>query len=1522
MTIAFDVAEQFAARPTLRRVAVATLRQELRQLYPTLQIDPQTAVVSRKTTATRLSSSASQEAQPLVDCLLEHFAAQSSVKWSSAQHMLLGAAGPLSVEMSDVSALLNRVALGLFETFKLALVNYWSECTEESVGCRSRWEWLAGRIKQVLLDELSTTPYREQSPMARKWLHDVALFPEKAERERLAVQRPLPSTCIIRLQVGGPDSKSVILPALVIFNTRKGNEQVLMYQLSGRYQSWPTFSAWERSLAYLLDDQVEKLNVQWTAHEPEDDIFGVLAMALLENQLVGIQGLESSPDYDLDRLEHSLAALTDICGLFEVESARSSALDIERLPLWMRNAQEADRNQYSRLMVDLAVTQKRSGGHSFNEGLPPILEFASRSLAMAIAQDHLDGVDFLPEQIQVRINKVTAIAVPSGGQVVVSGGVEPVIMTFPEFALENLAGLPPGEIKVYRTDGKPLPHWMTGEYLKELTVRVDIGQVYPDLLKRYLVTDTAEAQRREALFAAQLRLQLPLQALEQKIKGDLSQRAYQSVCAIMQTSVTERRVGTRPIVLRPLSFVRQPGHRADVVANMFVIGPQDNAVGPHVLYRPFAHTPLTEFANWSALLAAVKQPGALQNDILVWLSDSARPVYANGGFDEPHIVRFGLGSDSAPLEKPQPAVLGTDVLRGDIMLGLFNANARALIELADRNAVSNAESRWALFKEGGWLLLNTVLPLFSGPFANALWLEQLLSGVDQQLSRPVSENEGGSAQLAGLLLNISLVLLHSGVSLNNLASVNRLATRRMLAEPVMAADPVTVRQAPAVAGSLLSDVRTVLDFSWSQPGNRLSGAQRLELEKFKIRPATVPGNPVASGTYAGLYSFNDLWLARVGSDLFRVTVGEDGVRVVRPDSPEVPGPWLRHDGQEWNLDLGLHLRGGGPKKNIRQMARQNAENLTRINQSLAELDGRETELVNRITGYNAHLNTATGEVRQLFFDRLESAMGEEVELLKQRMNLWEQLRAGDRPPERQRAQDIARVTIYLEFLEGRLAAENGILAGTEIAKMAGTGSVLSDENIETYLGLFKSLSNRQEKGMHWSQIRESLWERLRAVPKVGEEFWRKQVTTLYQGKLFSNLEWSFQHMMSYLELCFSREHMTANEEFRPFKELRNDMGLSGAFASHAELERPNDYSLAERIDVLESVLREYHKARGIADDVDAGLFTGDQVQYLESFRRELNMLCERTQTQLAKLIQENVEPSPAVVEYVPRVAQPDKRVIRTRNHRSFVGHVRRDDKSFPGEVADVMNTQTGQVISSWHRHADGQWVEMQTARPERPTPGARPVSASELQKRARTFLLEVEPALEKARSQATQAYEPEDIEDILVFKAGKLIALAEQMTESARTSENLSQQLTSSAAQLRDAAARLTAEGRRLRITMIKSQPPTAARISYLHRQGEINISSFEGRKNMSGARRDDFLQEYAIRDKDNRLLWWAHFHYRNETDSAQAFTAAHLKLPEQRMIGYKSLIKSSGGAKDVVNIYRSAIGRDVAQRLFLVLSP
>ena len=40
-----------------------------------------------------------------------------------------------------------------------------------------------------------------------------------------------------------------------------------------------------------------------------------------------------------------------------------------------------------------------------------------------------------------------------------------------------------------------------------------------------------------------------------------------------------------------------------------------------------------------ALFEALKQPGALQDSILTWMSDQARGTYANGGFVEPHLRR-------------------------------------------------------------------------------------------------------------------------------------------------------------------------------------------------------------------------------------------------------------------------------------------------------------------------------------------------------------------------------------------------------------------------------------------------------------------------------------------------------------------------------------------------------------------------------------------------------------------------------------------------------------------------------------------------------------------------------------------------------------------------------------------------------------------------------------------------------------------------------------------------------------------
>ena len=98
------------------------------------------------------------------------------------------------------------------------------------------------------------------------------------------------------------------------------------------------------------------------------------------------------------------------------------------------------------------------------------------------------------------------------------------------------------------------------------------------LIKRKLLTNTQDTSRRQGLYSRHLRIQLPLQALQRKIRGEdgLDERGYQYLLAAMQEDPAQRYVDGLEIVIRPLAFI--PGGRtdnkADVVANMFVIGPR------------------------------------------------------------------------------------------------------------------------------------------------------------------------------------------------------------------------------------------------------------------------------------------------------------------------------------------------------------------------------------------------------------------------------------------------------------------------------------------------------------------------------------------------------------------------------------------------------------------------------------------------------------------------------------------------------------------------------------------------------------------------------------------------------------------------------------------------------------------------------------------------------------------------------------------------------------------------------------
>lgn len=1245
------------------------------------------------------------------------------------------------------------------------------------------------------------------------------------------------------------------------------------------------------------------------------------ALDVLEGQLHEIQDVLALGLGEFDEIERYLAKVTDVSGLLRDAStakiaARLSRLD--QLPDWLRNAPAVDRLDYSRTLAALAVVSARAEGKSWDDDLPPILEYANKALQNRMREDHPEATALTFNDVTVHIAKVTAAAVPSGGQIVTVGSVEHIRMDVASFALDNLSSLSNDTLTLSLRDGGPLPAWLTADYLKQLVRRVDIGRTYPALLRRYLITDAAQVATRQALFADQLRVQLPLKALEQKIRGEghLTQAGYRCVRSLLQPSTQ-----TAAAVLRPLAFVAEPGAPADSVSNMFVIGGADVAIGPFVLYRPFDKVPLTEFASWSALRDAVAQDGDLQDQVLAWMSEHAAQRYGNGGFAQPHLMRFGQGSDFAPLKVPAPAQLDLSLVQGDVFSALFNANARALADLADLESVSNAESRWALIKRGGWLALEAVMPFLSGSVGSALWLVQVMVSVDQVLAaeRRKAKGEGVEAWNT-LLLMISMILLHHGFTDQLELSRRPLSLKRAVGRPGNQADlPIPDQiDLPKV------DAKRV-DFSWSSASHHLTEAQTEALERLKVSPEPVLGAPSAQPETEGLFQQDQRWFVRLSTGVYEVALDEEGASIVNTGNPSANGPRLHRVNQAWTLDLSLRLRGGAPKRSLRQLSLENAATLKRVTEAKELLDKRTYALYKKFVDWDVEFQASSERVPAELISRFETDLKEICANVEQKKQLDLELRPADRAANKTVGKELQAVCRRIAYFEAMLLENMLKQARTQMALPETLSETsVTHSNVNVYLKLFEDILALQNRGVHWSDVREGFWRELRAVPKVGEGFWRDNVLELHQGGLCTHMNWRISRLWSLLELTFSKDEILLGQGAKELKDLRTDERLHAAFSSHAELEKPNDYTPAEETSVLESSLREYERGTLIATYAHESAPDAMVPEYFSRFLEDLSWISDRAEHRLSELIRESAEPPAQPSEYAPRLKQPRRRVFKTRAQRTLIGRLREGESDLPGVVLDVTQAAGDAVIGTYHLHENGEWVEVKVVPAAKPMRGETTVALAELKRQATAGLARIEPDISTVRRQSARISEPEDMQDILEQKAEKLSALADKLVahlaDSPR-SEEPGSTLQSLIDQLRSGAARLIEEGRNVRVAMIKNQPPTAARLSYLAREREVNIARFDGRKNMSGAKRNDFLQEYVIRDKDQRVLWWAHFHYASEATADDAFTAAHLKIPEQRFIGYKALVKAAKDDGAVVTVYRSAIGKDVAQRLFLGLA-
>ncbi|MDU7559247.1 MAG: hypothetical protein E7K65_15570, partial [Pseudomonas sp.] len=338
--------------------------------------------------------------------------------------------------------------------------------------------------------------------------------------------------------------------------------------------------------------------------------------------------------------------------------------------------------------------------------------------------------------------------------------------------------------------------------------------------------------------------------------------------------------------------------------------------------------------------------------MLTWLTDSARTMYDNGGFKEPHFVRFNLEDDFpvATFEKPEPATLavngvGSDLAQhlgnGQLLPYLYQINALALVHQADRDTVSNRESRWRLFLQGANLFFNIfMLPYLRGPVMLTAWFLLLV----QALARDVpalSSDDAVTRELAvvDLLQNLAMALLLVGAKPSSpLASPQARSTPLLRRAPI----PRRISKAwpplpPAIVkdgivfmpGEWQTKAIEDLDFSFASANNRLTPDLRKKLVTLAVpKPQALP-LPKRSDALAGLYLTEGGGYALIEGAYYPVEIEAGEVSIVG-------GPALQADAQgRWTVDLKMRLSGGAPSKQVKALRERNAQRGITLRDELA-----------------------------------------------------------------------------------------------------------------------------------------------------------------------------------------------------------------------------------------------------------------------------------------------------------------------------------------------------------------------------------------------------------------------------------------------------------------------------------------------------------------------------------------------------------------------------------------------------------
>ncbi|MBT2298635.1 dermonecrotic toxin domain-containing protein [Pseudomonas fluorescens] len=1558
--LAQSVSLQFSSRPTFEQFAKRMLEQAIKEKYPTLAFD-----LSKTRLATPDTASRGYLLEPFMARVLDYLALGTPVQFNdrNGRRSFLSDAPPRllspddgKLDMKVIKKLLLELPWSVPIGLEDALTRYWNANidtgpqTDRQDGT-SRWQWLSDVLRNLL--HIRGLQQPGLSEEARDALDQIVQWPDREQRFRRHGQSSVYAYSLETRLTRDGSSSVLISSEMLLVRSKNNSTRLLLCSPAGAVQAFESLEAFTQHWGSVIASRYLVDSVTCQRNEISGNAFETQAALILEQQLADLMAVQLPSRIGLPALKALYAELSDPAR-YLLDAPRpmpeTAARIAPLIPDWLKQASVIDRTKIQQYSLALASAKKRNQGRTFLSDIQDIKAFAADALLNVLQQANdrspskAQASQYQPDDVQLTFSA-------AAGYPGTTGIVEKRTMSLTELAIDNLVSRPGVDPVLSHRQGLALPKWLTADLITRkggLIEQVDIGTTYPRYLQQKLLDDVSQAHTRQRMFAEEIPAQLPLDALKQILNHEngMTRPGLALIEALLKPEADEQRVAGTPVVIRHLAFLRKPEAHPDTVTNMFIIEPEDIATGPHVLYRPLYTPSLLQYPTRQALLQAIVAPGELQQSVLTWMSDAARLIYANGGFQEPHIVRFYQGDEFSLPQKPAPATLAVDSVNdelrqflrnGELMQYLYGSNARALVTQADRDSVSNSESRWAILLHGGSLLFNTLLlPLLRGPAMATAWLWNLMASANQDIPALGSE-DSVTRELAAvdLLLNLGMLL----VQFPSISAPRRAPLPETLKEQAMRppAPRIIPEQWPAPAPPSIHEGRVALpgerfggsgrnlDLSFASARRRLTPEQLARLQRFQVTPPASMPEPIKYGTYTGLYVIRNTWHALVDGKMYQVTPEPDGTAIIV--SPLAPrdsaqyGPVLQADARgNWSIDLRLRLRGGMPPKRLaklRDIKTRRAAELSELLKSYykGEADRQRAldtaqEVMTRTQEGN-YSEAQRADKRARFYKLLEEQTDSYLKLLD---NVTEyashdmQLPPGIIRALMENVINNARKAFLInEFDLTALDAAHGQFTedySTLRANVAG--------NLLDYFDYLDALSNINDRSIHWLELRDRYLDALLNLDAAGAQAFERLTRDRPLGERTVLATKALQ--LSTLEsLIFKDPDSDLPENLHNVTQLLMEQARSQSDLSTYEL------TPAEQIEVLESLIEHY----GAALDAMQGMKALNAADMDTSYFGRLFRLVEGLYQDASAKLAAEIKPEPEPRKRPPKrsrtpAGRPQKKVIKTRKSGVLIGDLKPAGTSLPIEVVELRSEVDDRLLATYSQH-DDVWdlVEVQ-----RPAPAPRTRSVKTIKSDARKLLGQLDASLLNAERYKIQCRFPQEIEEILSNEASRYRKLAEELERAFTVSKTprtaADQTLTE---QLSNAVSRLTTRGSELRTELSLKLPPTDSNLRYLFEKNLIQVAMLGERIALKGERKD-FLQEYAINDRDGWPLWYAHFHYETAETPKADFSVAHLKTKEQRKEHYHSMLAKAKNPYAVVNVYRGQIGRPLAQSKFLPLAP